>query len=76
MNFPLEYPIFQFFYWLVNTPGIGSFFAAMAGGGSLLFYFLTLRRIRAAKDDEGDTYTFPTSALHKHEDENYDPNRH
>jgi len=48
----------------------------MAGGGSLLFYFLTLRRIRAAKDDEGDTYTFPTPALHKHEDENYDPNPH
>ena len=23
MNFPMDYPIFQFFYWLVNTPGLG-----------------------------------------------------
>lgn len=69
MNFPLEHPIFQFFYWLVNTPGVGSLFAAMAGGGSLLYYFLTLRRIRAAKDNEGPIYTFPTPALHHHEEE-------
>lgn len=69
MNFPLENPIYQFFYLLVNTPGVGSFFAAVAGGGSLLYYFLTLRRIRAAKDNEGSTYTFPTPALHDHEEE-------
>ena len=69
MNFPLEHPIFQFFYLLVNTHGVGSLFAALAGGGSLLFYFLTLRRIRSAKDDEGATYTFPTPALHQHEEE-------
>jgi hypothetical protein len=69
MNFPLEYPIFQFFYWLVNTPGVGSLIAALAGGGSLLYYFFTLRRIRAAKDDEGATYTFPTPTLHQHEEE-------
>jgi len=69
MNFPLEHPIFQFFYWLVNTPGVGSLFAAMAGGGSLLYYFLTLRRIRAAKDNEGPIYTYPTPALHHHEEE-------
>ncbi len=69
MNFPLEYPIFQFFYLLVNTPGVGSLFAALAGGGSLLFYFLTLRRIRAARDEEGATYTYPTPALHRHEEE-------
>jgi len=69
MNFPLEYPIFQFFYQLVNTPGVGSLFAALAGGGSLLYYFLILRSIRAAKDDESTTYTFPTPALHQHEEE-------
>ena len=69
MNFPLEYPIYQFFYWLVNTPGVGSFLAAMAGGGSLLYYFLTLRRIRAAKDDRDTIYTFPTPAFHHHEEE-------
>lgn len=69
MNFPMEYPIFQFLYWLVNTHGVGSFFAALAGGGSLLYYFLTLRRIRAAKDERGAIYAFPTSALHQHEEE-------
>ena len=69
MNFPLEYPIFQIFYLLVNTPGVGSLFAALAGGGSLLFYFLTLRHIRAAREDEGATYTYPTPALHRHEEE-------
>lgn len=69
MNFPLEYPIFQFFYWLVNTPGVGSLIAALAGGGSLLYYFLTLRRIRAGKDERGETYTYPTPALHPHEEE-------
>lgn len=69
MNFPLEHPIFQFFYLLVNTHGVGSLFAALAGGGSLLYYFLTLRRIRSAKGDGGPTYTFPTPALHQHEEE-------
>jgi len=69
MNFPLDNPVYQFFYLLVNTPGVGSFFAAVAGGGSLLYYFLTLRRIRASKDDHGPIYTFPTPALHHHEEE-------
>jgi hypothetical protein len=66
MNFPMEYPIFQFFYWLVNTPGVGSAFAALAGIGSIAGYFLTLRNVRAAKDEPGATYTYPTPALHEH----------
>ena len=69
MNFPMQYPIFQFFHWMVNTPGVGSVIVALAGGGSMLFYFLTLRRIRAAKDENGETYSYPTPALHEHDDE-------
>jgi hypothetical protein len=68
MNFPLEYPVYQIFYWLVNTHGVGSAFAGLAAVGSLLGYFLTLRHIRAAKDDPGETYSYPTPALH-HEEE-------
>lgn len=67
MNFPMETPLYQFFYWLVNTPGVGSVIVALAGGGSLLYYFLTLRRIRAAKNEVGVTYAFPTPALHQDE---------
>lgn len=69
MNFPMEYPIFQFFHWLVNTPGVGSAFAAAAGIGSITAYFLTLRHIRAAKDERDVTYAYPTPALHRHEEE-------
>ena len=65
MNFPMEYPIFQFFYWLVNTAGLGGLAVAFVGGGSVLAYALTLRWIRASeRDDEGETYTYPTPALH------------
>lgn len=67
MNFPLDNPIFQFFYWLVNTPGVGGVVVALAGGGSLLAYGLTLHRIRAAKDEGNETYSYPTPALHRGE---------
>ena len=69
MNFPMQYPFFQFFHWMVNTPGVGSAVVALAGTGSLLFYFLTLRRIRAAKDEPGVTYSYPTPAFHEHNEE-------
>lgn len=68
MNVPIDLPIFQFFYWLVNTPGVGSAFAAAAGIGSITVYFFILRGIRAAKD-EGVTYSYPTPAIHHQEDE-------
>ena len=68
MNFPMQYPVFQFFHWLVNTPGVGSAFVGLAGIASLTGYFLTLRGIRAKKDAGGETYSFPTPALH-HKDE-------
>jgi hypothetical protein len=69
MNFPLEFPIFRFFYWLVNTPGLGGIAVSLVGGGSMLAYGLILRWIRkGAADEEVDTYAYPTPALH-HESE-------
>lgn len=68
MNFPMEYPIFQFFYWLVNTAGLGGIALAMVGGGSVLANFLVLRWIaRGGAVPESDTYSYPTPALHRHE---------
>lgn len=64
MNFPLELPLYQFFYFLVNTPGVGSVFAALAGIGSVTGYFLTIRHIRAAKDEGQENYSYPTPSLH------------
>jgi len=68
MSFPLEYPGYQLFYWLVNTHGVGSVFAGLAAVGSLTGYFLTLRHIRAARNDSGETYSYPTPALHHTEE--------
>ena len=68
MNFPLEYPFYQLFYFLVNTPGVGSALAGIAAVGSLAGYFFTLRNIRAAKDEPGEVYSYPTPALHHEED--------
>lgn len=69
MTFPMEYPIFQFFYWLVNTPGLGGVAVVLLGAGSLLAYGLLLLWIRrGAKADEADIYTYPTPALHRHEE--------
>jgi hypothetical protein len=67
MNFPMEQPIFQFFYWLVNTPGVGSVFVGLVGICSVTVYFLIIRSIRTARD-EGVTYTYPTPAQHQREE--------
>ena len=65
MNFPMQYPFFQFFYWLVNTAGLGGIAISLVGGGSVLAYFLALRWIsRGAAARESETYAFPTPALH------------
>ena len=70
MNFPMEYPIFQFFYWLVNTASLGGIAVMLMGGGSVLAYALTLRWIRLGADaDERDTYAYPTPTLHHSESE-------
>ena len=69
MNFPMEYPIFKFFYWLVNTPGIGGVLALLAGSGSILSYSLVLRWITRPDPDEREIYSYPTPALHDHDSE-------
>lgn len=70
MNFPLEYPLFRFLYWLINTPGLGGFVAILLGLGSTVSALLALRWIRqGAEVAEAETYTYPTPTLlgHKHE---------
>lgn len=47
MNFPMEYPLFQFFYWLVNTPGLGGIVVTIVGAGSILVWGLAIRWIVA-----------------------------
>lgn len=70
MNFPMDNPIFQFFYWLVNTAGLGGIVVGLVGAGSVLAYALTLRWIsRGAQADETETYAYPTPALHRHQSE-------
>lgn len=67
MNFPMQYPLFQFFYWLVNTAGLGGIAVTIVGGGSVLAYFLTLRWIAQGKNaDDAEVYSYPTPALHRH----------
>ena len=67
MNFPMDFPVFKFFYWLVNTAGVGGIVVGLAGAGSLLAYALTLRWIRRGGDvDEHETYAYPTPMLHQH----------
>ncbi len=65
MHFPLDNPIFQFFFWLVDTPGVGSLFVGLI---VIIWVFAassTLRWIaRGAQADETETYAYPTPALH------------
>jgi len=65
MNFPLEYPIFQFFYWLVNTPGVGGMLVIIIGGVCTAGAFFILRWIAlAAKIGESETSSFPSPDFH------------
>ena len=60
MNFPMEYPIFQFFYWLVNTGGVGGAVVLLIAVIVTSSYALTLRWIAAgAKESDGEGYAFP-----------------
>jgi hypothetical protein len=66
MNFPMQYPLFQFFYWLVNTAGLGGLFVVILDGGLFLCCVLIMRWIsRGGETNEKETFTYPTSALHK-----------
>ena len=70
MNFPMQYPIFQLFYWLVNTAGLGGIAVSIVGGGSVLAYSLALRWIhKGGQAEEQETYAYPTPALHSHKPE-------
>jgi len=70
MNFPMENPVFQFFYWMVNTPGVGGVLALLVGTCSILGYTLTLRWIVRERGERDETvYSFPTPALHQHHDD-------
>lgn len=67
MNYP-QSPLFEFLYWLINTPPVGGMVVGIIGGGSILAYGLTLRWIVQGREaDERETYTYPTPALHEHE---------
>jgi hypothetical protein len=67
MNFPLDNPIFQFLYWLVNMPGLGGLAVALIVIISVSAYGSALRWIaRGAQADELETYAYPTPALHEH----------
>ncbi len=56
MNFPDEL-IFRFFYWLVNTPGVGSVFVGFVGVACITGATAALRWIvQGAKVDEEETY--------------------
>jgi len=59
MNFPMDKPLFQFFYWLVNTPGIGSVVIGLLVGAAVTIFFLTLRWIASAKNEGEEALPFP-----------------
>jgi hypothetical protein len=67
MQFPLDNPIFQFFYWLVNTPGLGGLIVGLIVVVSLGAASGALRWIaHGAQVDELETFAYPTPALHEH----------
>jgi len=59
MNFPMDQPLFQFFYWLVNTPGIGSAVIGLLVGAAVTSFALTLRWITSAKSENEEALPFP-----------------
>lgn len=74
MNFPMQYPLFQFLYWFVNTPGIGGIVVGLVAGGSILAYSLTLRGIARGQSAETETYSYPTHRL-LHPEEHMTPDQ-
>jgi len=64
MNFPMTQPIFQFFYWLVNTPGLGGITLLLLIAGATIAAIGTLHWIKG-KDQakESETYSYPTRSL-------------
>jgi hypothetical protein len=67
MGFPLDNPIFDFFYWLLNTAGIGGLTVGVIVVVAILAYVGALRWIAGgANVGEVETYAYPTPALHEH----------
>ena len=71
MNFPMMQPIFQFFYWLVNTPGLGGIGLALIIGGVVIAAIATFLWINeGGKGKDLETYSYPTPPLyHANEDD-------
>ncbi len=65
MTFPMTQPIFQFFYWLVNTPGLGGVVLLLLTLGTALAATWTLHWISdGSKAEELETYSYPTPSLY------------
>jgi hypothetical protein len=65
MNFPMTQPIFQFFYWLVNTPGLGGVVILLLTLGAALAAVWTLHWISdGSQAEESETYSYPTPSLY------------
>ncbi len=68
MNFPMDNPVFQYLYWLFNTPGIGGIVAGGLAGGVVLVFGLTLRWIaRGANPREFEPHESPNQLAEGHE---------
>lgn len=66
MNFP-ENPLFEFLFWLINTPGIGGITVGLLALGIVTAVSTTLRWIMlGGQIDERVVYAYPTPALHEH----------
>lgn len=66
MNFPMQYPVFQFLYWLVNTAGLGGWIVTGLASGVVFTLAVTLHWIkRGASSEESETFAYPTPALLK-----------
>jgi hypothetical protein len=68
MNFPMENPLFRFFYWVINTPGVGGLAVLVIVGGLSTVALLTLRWIALGSAEDEDVYSFPTATLLEHEE--------
>jgi hypothetical protein len=67
VNFPADNPIFNFLYWLVDTPGLGGLAVGGIVSACLVTFGCTLRWLaRGARPDDPEVYAYPTPALHDH----------
>jgi hypothetical protein len=59
MNIPIDSPYFQFLYWVINTPGIGSVIIWLVILSALAIYGMFLRQIHMARGKGEDSYPYP-----------------